>query len=193
MHNMTDQQKRCEWTNHSLLQDYHDREWGVPVHDDRKHFEFLVLDAFQAGLSWLTILKKRENFRRSFEQYDVEKIARYDERKIQRLLADAGIIRNQLKVRATIQNARAFLRVAEAHGSFDQYIWHFVDGKAIQNHWHRLKDLPMHSRASDAMSKDLKSQGFTFVGSTICYSYMQAAGLVNDHVVHCFRYKELGG
>ncbi len=172
---------------------YHDTEWGVPLHDDRKLFEFLVLDAFQAGLSWAIVLKKREGFRKAFSSFDPRRVARYDGRKVRALLADAGIIRNRLKIEATIANARAFLAVQREFGSFDRYIWQFVGGKTKENRWRTLKQLPARSRESDAMSKDLKERGFRFVGSTICYAFMQAAGMVNDHLVGCFRHRELGG
>ncbi len=170
---------------------YHDDEWGVPMHDDRKLFEFLVLDGFQAGLSWRTILNKRENFRAAFDGFDVERIARYRKPKIERLLEDAGIVRNRMKVEATVANAKAFLKVQEEYGSFDRYIWQFVDGTPKQNRWRSLKQLPANTPASDRMSKDLKDRGFKFVGTTICYAFMQAAGMVNDHLVTCFRYDQL--
>ena len=182
----------CSWPNNDpLMIEYHDREWGVPVHDDRKHFEFLVLDAFQAGLSWAIVLKKREGFRRAFDDYDIPTIAAYKEDKVQQLLKDEGIIRNQLKIRATINNAAQFMKIQEEVGSFDRYIWKFTDHKTKVNKWTSLKELPATSPESDAMSKELKKRGFKFVGSTICYAYMQAAGMVNDHIVSCFRYKEL--
>lgn len=170
---------------------YHDREWGVPVHDDRKHYEFLVLDGAQAGLSWRTVLHKREAYRRAFAGFDPAKVARFDGRKVRTLLADPGIIRNRLKVEGAIKNARAFLKVQEDVGSFDDYIWTFVDGRTKQNAWKTLGRIPAKSAESDAMSKDLKRRGFTFVGSTICYAYMQAAGMVNDHMVECFRHRQL--
>lgn len=170
---------------------YHDEEWGVPLHDDRRHFEFLVLDGFQAGLSWAIVLDKREGFRRAFDGFDPEKIARYSQRSVQRLLKDEGIIRNRQKIEATITNARAFLDLQEADGSFDAFIWQFVDGAPRQNRWRTLKQIPAKTKQSDAMSAALKERGFKFVGSTICYAYMQAAGLVNDHVVSCFRHDEL--
>ncbi len=170
---------------------YHDDEWGVPLHDDRKLFEFLVLDGFQAGLSWRTILNKRENFRAAFDGFDVERIARYKKPKIERLLEDAGIVRNRMKVEATVANAKAFLKVQEEYGSFDSYIWQFVDGTPKQNRWRSLEQLPANTPASDRMSKDLKDRGFKFVGTTICYAFMQAAGMVNDHLVTCFRYDQL--
>jgi DNA-3-methyladenine glycosylase I len=183
---------RCEWVWYDpLLIEYHDKEWGVPVHDDRLLFEFLVLDAFQAGLSWSIILKKRENFRRAFRDFDPFKIAKFDESKVDRLLQDSGIIRNKLKIESTISNAKSFLEVRKEFGSFDKYIWQFVNYRTIQNRWKSIKDLPANTGESDLMSKDLKKWGFRFVGSTICYAFMQAAGMVNDHVVSCFRYKEL--
>jgi DNA-3-methyladenine glycosylase I len=181
---------RCVWPgDNPLMVAYHDREWGVPVHDDRKHFEFLVLDAFQAGLSWAIVLKKRENFRRAFDDFDPEKISRYRAARIMRLLRDEGIIRNRLKVEGTVRNARAFLELAEEFGSFDRFVWGFVDGKVRRNSWKTHTQIPARTSQSDQMSAALKQRGFTFVGSTICYAYMQAAGLVNDHVVSCFRYK----
>jgi DNA-3-methyladenine glycosylase I len=184
--------KRCQWpSDDELMLQYHDTEWGVPVHDDRKHFEFLVLDAFQAGLSWSIILKKRENFRKAFDNFDPAKISRYREAKIKKLLNDPGIIRNKLKIRSTVTNAKAFLEIQGEFGSFDKFIWQFTGGKQKNNRWKKLKDIPAKSPESDAMSKELKSRGFKFVGSTICYSYMQAAGMVNDHVTSCFRYGEV--
>ncbi len=184
--------KRCPWSNTDpLMIGYHDIEWGVPVHDDRKLFEYLVLDAMQAGLSWAIILKKRENFRKALHGFDPMRIARYSARDLRRLLADPGIIRNRLKLEAVITNARQFLDTQDAFGSFDGYIWRFVHGKTIR-HGHRfISQIPSRTRESDAMSKDLRSRGFKFVGSTICYAFMQAAGMVNDHVVDCFRYREL--
>jgi len=184
---------RCGWTsNHPLMDEYHDTEWGVPVHDERKLFEYLVLDAFQAGLSWLTILKKRENFREAFDQFDPEIVARYDEARIQELLQNQGIIRNNHKVRAAVTNARAFLDVQREFGTFDRYIWRFTGNQTIVNHWKTLAELPASTKESDAMSKDLKARGFKFVGTTICYAFMQAAGMVNDHLVDCFRYHQIG-
>ena len=182
---------RCDWAKKPLDIEYHDREWGIPVHDDRKLFEYLLLDGFQAGLSWSTILSKRENFRKAFDAFDYRKIAGYNSKKIETLLQDQGIIRNKLKIKAAISNAQAFLKVQEEFDSFDRYIWSFTDGKTIVNHWRTIKEVPSTSNESDAMSKDLKKRGFTFVGSTICYAFMQAAGLVNDHLVTCFRYKEV--
>lgn len=185
---------RCRWATASAPEvnvPYHDEEWGVPVHDDRTLFEFLILDGFQAGLSWATILKKREHFRRVFDNFEAAAIARYDDVKVERLLQDKGIIRNRLKVRASIKNAGAFLRVQEEFGSFDRYIWGFVDGSPIVNAWESWGHVPATSPESDAMSRDLKQRGFSFVGSTICYAFMQAAGLVNDHEVSCFRHTEV--
>jgi DNA-3-methyladenine glycosylase I len=183
---------RCSWTNNNPYNiEYHDREWGVPVHDDRKLFEFLVLDAFQAGLSWLTILKKRENFRKAFDDFDYHKIALYDESKIKELTEDSGIIRNKLKINATVSNAKAFLEIIKEFGSFDSYIWGFVNHKTIKNSFKHLKEIPATGKESDAMSKDLKKRGFKFVGSTICYAFMQAAGMVNDHETECFRYNQV--
>ncbi len=185
--------RRCPWPEgNEQMARYHDTEWGVPLHDDRKLFEFLVLDAFQAGLSWAIVLKKREGFRKAFDSFDARKVAKYDARKVKALLADAGIIRNRMKIEATIANARAFLVVQREFGSFDRYIWQFTGGKSKKNRWRTLKQLPAHSPESDAMSKDLKARGFRFVGSTICYAFMQAAGMVNDHLVGCFRYREVG-
>ncbi|MDX2000995.1 MAG: DNA-3-methyladenine glycosylase I [Chitinophagales bacterium] len=183
---------RCTWARKTKEEaEYHDTEWGVPVHDDRKLFEFLVLDAFQAGLSWLTILRKRENFRKAFDDFDYQKIARYDEAKIQSLLQDEGIIRNRLKVYGTVTNAQQFIKVQEEFGSFDTFIWQFTDGKTLQNQRAGIKDIPPRTDASDAMSKALGKRGFKFVGSTICYAFMQAAGMVNDHEIGCFRHKEV--
>ena len=182
----------CEWpVDDDLMIAYHDEEWGVPLHDDRKLFEFLVLDAFQAGLSWRTILHKRENFRLAFDGFDAKLIARYKKRKIGQLLQNAGIVRNKMKIEATVGNAKAFLGVQSEYGSFDSYIWQFVGGKPKQNRWRSLKRLPASTPASDRMSKDLKDRGFKFVGTTICYAFMQAAGMVNDHLVKCFRYEEV--
>ncbi len=183
---------RCEWPGtDDLMIAYHDREWGVPLHDDRKLFEFLVLDGFQAGLSWSTILKKRENFRKAFDNFEAEKIARYTKRKTDRLLQDAGIIRNRLKIHATVSNAKAFLELQAKEGTFDEFIWQFVSGATRVNKWKTLRQIPAKTKQSDAMSKALKERGFTFVGSTICYAFMQAAGLVNDHVVRCFRHDQV--
>jgi len=182
---------RCPWSeNHPLLQGYHDKEWGGPVHEDRKHFEFIVMDLFQAGLSWLTILKKREGFREAFDNFDFLKIALYSEEKIQDLLTNDRIIRNQLKIRATVHNAQKFIEVIEEFDSFDTYIWQFTNQKTILNSWSHQSDIPASDEVSDQMSRDLKQRGFKFVGSTICYAYMQAAGMVNDHLTSCFRYTE---
>ncbi len=187
-----DHNNSCSWpSNDPLMQKYHDEEWGVPVHDDRKLFEFMVLDAFQAGLSWKTILIKRENFRKAFDNFDPAKIAVYDEAKYNALLLDAGIIRNRAKIRATISNAELFLHVQKEFGTFDKYIWSFTGGKPKVNNWKSLAEIPAKSEESDKMSKDLAKRGFKFVGSTICYAFMQAAGMVNDHVVQCFRHTEV--
>jgi DNA-3-methyladenine glycosylase I len=183
---------RCKWASGNPdFFDYHDKEWGVPVHDDRKHFEFMLLDAFQAGLSWLTILRKRENFRLAFDNFDFEKIANYDDAKINELLQNAGIIRNKLKINASLKNAKAFLKIRSEFGSFDKYIWGFTDGKVIQNNFSDAGEIPAKTKLSDAISKDLKKRGFTFVGSTIIYAYMQAMGMVNDHTTNCYRHKLL--
>ena len=182
---------RCAWPTKELDIIYHDTEWGVPVHDDGKLFEFLILEGAQAGLSWSTILAKRENYRRAFDHFDARKIARYDSAKVQRLLADAGIVRNRLKVASTILNAQAFLVVQKEFGSFDQYIWSFVGGKPVQNQRKSLKEIPPRTPESDAMSKDLLQRGFKFVGSTICYAFMQAVGMMNDHTEDCFRYSQV--
>jgi DNA-3-methyladenine glycosylase I len=179
---------RCSWATTPAYVAYHDTEWGVPQHDDRVLFEFLVLEGAQAGLSWLTILNKRENYRRAFDGFDAEKIARYGDRKVAALLADPGIVRNRLKIAAAIRNARAFLAVQNEFGAFDRYVWRFTDGRTIVNSWRTLKQVPCRTPESDAMSKDLKVRGFTFVGSTICYSHMQATGMVNDHLVTCPRH-----
>jgi len=181
---------RCAWATGEKANRYHDEEWGVPVHDDRKLFEFLILEGAQAGLSWSTILNKRENYRRAFDGFDPERVARYDRRKVKQLLADAGIVRNKLKVASAIENAKAFMRVQEEFGSFDRYIWQFVGGKPRVNEW-KSSRIPAQTPESDAMSNDLKSRGFKFVGSTICYAFMQAVGMVNDHVVDCFRSRVL--
>jgi len=189
---MGNTKKRCEWCLTSdLMIKYHDEEWGVPLHNDRKLFEFITLDAFQAGLSWSTIINKRKNFEKAFDGFDVEKISRYRQGKINKLLKDAGIVRNQLKIHSTVSNAKAFLKIQEEFGSFDKYIWQFVNGKPIVNKRRILRDIPTSTNESDAMSKDLKKRGFRFVGTTICYAFMQAAGMVNDHMVGCHRYKEL--
>lgn len=184
--------ERCLWAGTDpLYVAYHDSEWGVPVHTDQKIFEFLILEGMQAGLSWLTILKKRGNFRAAFDDFDPEKVARYTSRKIERLLTDPGIIRNRLKVNAAVTNAKAFLKTQAEFGSFDAYIWRFVGGRPKVNAWHTMRDIPAKTAESDALSKDLLKRGFKFVGSTICYAHMQAAGMVNDHIVSCFRYPEL--
>jgi DNA-3-methyladenine glycosylase I len=184
--------KRCEWANvGELEQSYHDKEWGVPIHDDGKLFEFLVLEGAQAGLSWSTILRKREGYRKAFDGFDARKIAQYSEDDIARLLSNPEIIRNRLKTKAAITNARAFLRVQEAFENFDYYVWQFVGRNPIQNSWERLTDIPCATKESEAMSADLRKRGFTFVGATICYAFMQAVGMVNDHVADCFRYQEL--
>jgi DNA-3-methyladenine glycosylase I len=187
----SDQPVRCPWAQKPVNIPYHDEEWGVPVHDERVWFEFLILEGAQAGLSWDTILQKRARYREVFDNFDSQKIAQYDKKKVRALLADPGIIRNRLKIRATIGNAKAFLKVQEEFGSFDAYIWRFVGGKPLHNSWKQHKGVPAKTAISDAMSKDLKKRGFRFVGSTICYAFMQATGLVNDHLVTCFRYKEL--
>jgi DNA-3-methyladenine glycosylase I len=184
--------KRCPWCETNELQvAYHDREWGVPVHDDRRLFEFLILEGAQAGLSWDTILKKRENYRRAFAGFDARKVARFGARETRALMANAGIVRNRLKIAAAISNARALLAVQREYGSFDRYIWQFVGGRPLQNRRRSHKDVPASTPESDAMSKDLKKRGFRFVGSTICYAFMQATGMVNDHLVTCFRYRQL--
>ncbi len=182
---------RCWGEEDPILLDYHDHEWGVPLHDDRRLFEFLVLEGFQAGLSWMTILRKRENFRRAFSGFEPEKVARYTEGKLLRLLADAGIIRNRQKIEAAVHNAKRFLEVRKEFGSFDRYIWAFVDGSPIRNGFTKLADLPAKTPLSDEISRDLKERGFKFVGSTIVYAHMQATGMVNDHLTGCFRYDEL--
>ncbi|HWW88054.1 MAG TPA: DNA-3-methyladenine glycosylase I [Vicinamibacterales bacterium] len=188
---MTKQPNRCPWVSidDQLMLKYHDEEWGKPVHDDRKHFEFLVLEAAQAGLSWAIVLKKREGYRRAFSQFDPAKVARYTRKRVDTLVADPGIIRNRLKIDAAVRGARAFLAIQEEFGSFDAYCWRFVDGRPRLNHWKSMKQIPATSRDSDTFSKDLKSRGFSFVGSTIIYAHMQAVGMVNDHLVDCFRYQ----
>ncbi len=190
---MTNPPVRCSWANNDLSIRYHDEEWGVPVHDDRLLFEFLILEGAQAGLSWNTILQKRDNYRTAFDGFDPERIARYDRRKLQNLLKNPGVVRNHLKIASAVQNAKAFLKVKEEFSSFDRYIWTFVDGKPLANSWHSLKQLPARTPQSDALSKDLKKRGFNFVGSTICYAFMQAVGMVNDHAKQCFRYRQLLG
>lgn len=184
--------QRCAWCSQDpLYVIYHDEEWGVPVHDDRKLFEMLVLDGAQAGLSWLTILRKRENYRHAFDHFDPELIARYDERRIEQLLADPGIVRNRLKIAGAIQNARAYLALCERYGSFAPFLWRYVDGAPRQNGWKSLAEVPVKTMEAEAMSRDLKRLGFSFVGPTICYAFMQAAGMVNDHLIDCFRHREL--
>ena len=182
---------RCPWPIDAMYLAYHDEEWGVPVHDDRLLFEFLVLEGAQAGLSWHTILKKRENYRKAFDRFDPQKVARYNEKKVAALLADPGIVRNRLKVASAVKNAKAFLAVQEEFGSFDKYIWRFVEGRPLINHFRSAKEVPASTRESDAMSRDLKQRGFNFVGTTICYAHMQATGMVNDHLVTCFRHRQL--
>jgi DNA-3-methyladenine glycosylase I len=182
---------RCPWAITEPNITYHDQEWGVPVHDDRKLFEFLILEGAQAGLSWTTILKKRENYRKAFDRFRAEKIARYGARDVKRLLSDAGIVRNRLKIAATIQNAKTFLAVRKEFGSFDAYLWNFVGGKPKQNRWRKMSQVPARTKESDTMSRDLAKRGFKFVGSTICYALMQAVGMVNDHLLSCPRHREL--
>src|SRR5262245_10854128 len=185
--------KRCGWVNAGdpLMREYHDREWGVPVHDDLKHFEFLVLEAAQAGLSWAIVLKKREGYRRAFSEFDPQKVARYTDKRIDKLTLDPSIIRNRMKIEAAVRNARRFLAIQAEFGSFDSYCWRFVDGRPRLNRWKTMKDIPPTSAESDAFSKDLKKRGFSFVGSTVIYAHMQAVGMVNDHLVDCFRYREV--
>jgi len=184
---------RCDWVlNGTPIEiQYHDYEWGVPVHDDKKLFEFLLLESAQAGLSWATILKKREGFRQAFDSFDVKKIANYDQRKIQQLLTNPSIIRNKLKIQSAVRNATAFIKLQQEHGSFDSYLWNFVDGKPKRNEWKSLSEIPSRTEISDALSKDMRTKGFVFLGSTTCYSMMQAIGMVNDHITKCFRYREL--
>jgi DNA-3-methyladenine glycosylase I len=183
---------RCAWPGENLLMiDYHDREWGVPTHDDRRHFEFLVLEAAQAGLSWAIVLNKRDGYRRAFSQFDPEKVARFDKRKIDRLTLDPGIVRNRLKITAAVNNARQFLEVQQKFGSFDRYCWQFVGGRPRVNRWKSMREIPATTPESDAFSKDLKQRGFSFVGSTVIYAHMQAVGMVNDHVISCFRHRAL--
>lgn len=189
---MNDKKTRCEWVGiDPLMITYHDREWGVPLHADTKLFEFLILEGAQAGLSWMTILRKRENYRNAFDSFDAKKIAQYNQDKIGLLLVDAGIIRNKLKISATIQNAKIFLNIKKEFGSFDRYIWQFVNDKPIRHSFERLRDYPTKIKEAEVMSKDLLKRGFKFVGPTICYAFMQAVGMVNDHQVQCFRYKEV--
>ncbi|MBK9161259.1 MAG: DNA-3-methyladenine glycosylase I [Nitrosomonadales bacterium] len=185
---------RCAWAgDDALYRDYHDHEWGVPQHDDRRLFELLILEGAQAGLSWITILRKRENYRAAFDGFDATRIARYDADKIESLLQDPGIVRNRLKVQAAVTNAQKFLEVQDSYGSFDAFVWQFVGGKPLQNHWRGMGEVPASTIESDAMSKELKHHGFKFVGSTICYAFMQATGMVNDHTTNCFRHAELLG
>jgi DNA-3-methyladenine glycosylase I len=186
--------KRCGWVGERnlLMLEYHDREWGVPVHDDRRHFEFLVLEAAQAGLSWSIVLNKREGYRHAFSEFDPNKVARYTEKRVEKLLLDPGIIRNRQKIEAAVRNARGFLAIQEEFGTFDAYSWRFVGGQPILNRWKLMKQIPATSAESDAFSKDLKHRGFSFVGSTVIYAHMQAVGMVNDHLVGCFRYREVG-
>src|SRR5260370_2856666 len=193
MRNATVTNKRCSWASVDgpLLLQYHDREWGVPVHDDRKHFEVRVWSGGQAGLSWSLVLKKREGYRRAFDTFDRERVARYSEKQIQTLTSDPGIIRNRMKIEAAVRNARAFLKIQEEFGSFDSYCWRFVDGRPKLNQWKIMRQIPATSLESDAFSKDLKHRGFSFVGSTVVYAHMQAVGMVNDHLVDCFRYREI--
>lgn len=189
---MKSSQNRCSWCGDDpLYVAYHDQEWGIPLHADQQLFEFLILEGAQAGLSWLTILKKRDAYRKAYYQFDAEKIARFNSRSVERLLNNPGIVRNRLKIEASIANARAFLDVQDAFGSFDNYIWQFVNHHPIQNHWRRLMDIPVSTNESIQMSKDLQHRGFRFVGPTICYAFMQAIGMVNDHVTGCFRHKEI--
>ncbi len=185
-------QKRCTWCGDDpVYVSYHDKEWGVPVHSDRKLFEFLILEGAQAGLSWITVLKKRAAYRKAFDNFDFNKVARYNSKKIQSLLNNPGIIRNRLKIHSAVRNAQAFIEVRKEFGTFNKYIWGFVDGTSIQNRYKKLSDIPAKTELSDAISKDLKKRGFNFVGSTIVYAHMQATGMVNDHVTGCFRYREL--
>jgi DNA-3-methyladenine glycosylase I len=188
---MAGERTRCEWAREALEQRYHDEEWGVPVHDDRTLFEFLILEGAQAGLSWSTILRKRDAYRRAFDGFDPRKVARYTPAKVERLLKDPGIVRNRAKVEATVANARAFLEVQREHGTFGAYVWAFVGGAPVQNAWRMLRELPAQTDASKALSKDLLRRGFRFVGPTICYAFMQAVGMVNDHTVSCFRRREV--
>jgi DNA-3-methyladenine glycosylase I len=185
--------KRCGWVGEGnlLMLEYHDREWGVPVHDDSRHFEFLVLEGAQAGLSWSIVLNKREGYRRAFSEFDPNKVAKYTEKRVQKLLLDPGIIRNRQKIEAAVRNARAFLAIQDEFGSFDAYAWRFVGGQPKMNRWKMMKQIPATSAESDAFSKDLKRRGFSFVGSTVIYAHMQAVGMVNDHLVDCFRYREI--
>lgn len=183
--------QRCDWAKNDLAIHYHDTEWGVPLHDDQRLFEFLILEGAQAGLSWDTVLAKRENYRKAFDNFNAEKIAKYDEKKCAELLQNQGIIRNRLKIASAVRNAKCYLEIVEKENSFDKYIWSFVDGKPIVNNWESLKQVPATTEISDKMCKDLKKRGFNFVGSTIMYAFMQATGMVNDHLTNCFRYKEV--
>ena len=195
LHTIDDMQQpnRCEWSQagNQLYLDYHDIEWGVPVHDDRKHFEFLILESAQAGLSWSTVLNKRAGYRRAFADFDPERVARFTENRIEKLLTDPGIIRNRLKVVSAVNNAQLFLELQDEYGSFDAYVWSYVGGKPIQNRWQTMTEVPATSPESDALSKDMKRRGFKFFGSTICYAHMQAVGMVNDHTIDCFRYNQI--
>lgn len=184
--------KRCDWAKNELAIHYHDTEWGAPLRDDRALFEFLILEGAQAGLSWDTVLVKRDNYRKAFDNFDAEKIARYGDKKVEQLLQNEGIIRNRLKIHSAIRNAKCYLNTVEEFGSFEKYIWGFVDGKPIVNKWKNIKEVPASTPISDALSKDLKKRGFNFVGSTIMYAFMQATGMVNDHLTDCFRHKEVG-
>jgi len=187
------QPKRCSWVSleNQLLREYHDREWGVPTHDDRRHFEFLILEAAQAGLSWSIVLNKREGYRRAFSRFDPEKVARYSQSRIDKLTTDPSIVRNRMKIAAAVRNARALLAVREEFGSFDAYCWRFVDGRPRQNRWRSQRQIPATTAESDSFSRDLKRRGFSFVGSTVIYAHMQAVGMVNDHLVECFRYRDV--
>lgn len=188
---MQSEKTRCGWAKNDLAIHYHDSEWGVPLHDDRRLFEFLILEGAQAGLSWDTVLRKRDNYRAAFDLFQAEKIALYDEKKCAELLQNEGIIRNRLKIASAVQNAKGYLKIVDEFGAFDIYIWQFIGGKTIVNSWENLQDVPAKTKKSDAISKDLKKRGFNFVGSTIMYAFMQATGMVNDHLVSCFRYREV--
>ncbi len=186
--------KRCDWANSNPLEtEHHDKEWGVPVHDDRMLFEMLILESAQSGLSWATILQKRQGYLNAFDNFDAHKISKYTDKKVEELLQDIKIVRHKLKIKATIENAKIFLNIQSKHGSFDTYIWSFVDGKPVKNSWRKLSDVPTNTPVSEAMSKDLKKKGFKFIGPTTCYAYMQAVGMVNDHLTSCFRYSEVDG
>jgi len=189
--NAPDSLTRCSWARDDLARRYHDEEWGVPLHDDHRLFEFIVLEGAQAGLSWDTILRKRESYREAFDNFDPAKIARYDARRVERLLKNEGIVRNRLKIASAISNAKAYLKVTEEFGTFDEYMWGFVDGAPLRNAWKNRKEVPVETPQAVAMSKDLRKRGFNFVGPTICYAFMQAVGMVNDHVVDCFRHREI--